>query len=109
MESTIEATSIFHKREEDKATDRRLRNALTSSWYQPLPGRLAVLRCWSGRLPGVCRRSDRALQQRAVDGTLELLALEMGEQNKRDDILRTMAGQRGSANTIYVNRTFFGL
>jgi len=34
---------------------------------------------------------------------------EMGEQNRRDDILRTMTGQRGSADTIYVNRTFFGL
>jgi len=34
---------------------------------------------------------------------------EMGEQNRRDDILRTMTGQRGCADTVYVNRTFFGL
>ena len=34
---------------------------------------------------------------------------EMGEQNRRDDLPRTMRGQRGSADTIYVNRTFFGL
>ena len=34
---------------------------------------------------------------------------EMGEENRRADHLRTMRGQRGSPDTIYVNRTFFGL
>lgn len=34
---------------------------------------------------------------------------EMGEENRRADHLRTMRGQRGSPDTIYVNRAFFGL
>lgn len=34
---------------------------------------------------------------------------ELGEQNRRDNMLRTMRGRRGSPDTIYVNRTFFGL
>jgi predicted unusual protein kinase regulating ubiquinone biosynthesis (AarF/ABC1/UbiB family) len=34
---------------------------------------------------------------------------EMGEENRRADYLRTMRGQRGSPDTIYVNRAFFGL
>lgn len=34
---------------------------------------------------------------------------EMGEENRQADHLRTMRGQRGSPDTIYVNRAFFGL
>ena len=34
---------------------------------------------------------------------------ELGEENRRADHLRTMRGQRGSPDTIYVNRAFFGL
>lgn len=34
---------------------------------------------------------------------------EMGEENRKADHLRTMRGQRGSPDTIYVNRAFFGL
>jgi predicted unusual protein kinase regulating ubiquinone biosynthesis (AarF/ABC1/UbiB family) len=34
---------------------------------------------------------------------------DMGEENRRADYLRTMRGQRGSPDTIYVNRAFFGL
>jgi len=34
---------------------------------------------------------------------------EMGEENRKADYLRTMSGQRGSPDTIYVNRAFFGL
>lgn len=34
---------------------------------------------------------------------------ELGEENRRADHLRTMRGQRGSPDTVYVNRTFFGL
>jgi predicted unusual protein kinase regulating ubiquinone biosynthesis (AarF/ABC1/UbiB family) len=33
----------------------------------------------------------------------------LGEENRRADHLRTMRGQRGSPDTIYVNRAFFGL
>jgi len=34
---------------------------------------------------------------------------ELGEENRRNDALRGIRGQRGSADTIYLNRTFFGL
>jgi predicted unusual protein kinase regulating ubiquinone biosynthesis (AarF/ABC1/UbiB family) len=34
---------------------------------------------------------------------------DLGEENRRADHLRTMRGQRGSPDTVYVNRTFFGL
>ena len=34
---------------------------------------------------------------------------ELGEENRKSDNLRTMRGQRGSPDTIYVNRAFFGL
>ena len=34
---------------------------------------------------------------------------QLGEENRRADHLRTMRGQRGSPDTIYVNRAFFGL
>ena len=34
---------------------------------------------------------------------------DLGEENHRADHLRTMRGQRGSPDTIYVNRAFFGL
>jgi hypothetical protein len=34
---------------------------------------------------------------------------ELGEENRRANHLRTMRGQRGSPDTIYVNRAFFGL
>ncbi|MEI8294058.1 MAG: AarF/ABC1/UbiB kinase family protein [bacterium] len=34
---------------------------------------------------------------------------ELGEENRKNDTLRGMRGQRGSADTIYLNRTFFGL
>lgn len=34
---------------------------------------------------------------------------DLGEENRRADHLRTMRGQRGSPDTIYVNRAFFGL
>ena len=34
---------------------------------------------------------------------------ELGEENRKDNPLRGIRGQRGSADTIYLNRTFFGL
>lgn len=34
---------------------------------------------------------------------------DLGEENRRADSLRTMRGERGSPDTIYVNRAFFGL
>ena len=34
---------------------------------------------------------------------------ELGEENRKNDALRGIRGQRGSADTIYLNRTFFGL
>lgn len=34
---------------------------------------------------------------------------DLGEENRKADSLRTMKGQRGSPDTIYVNRAFFGL
>ncbi len=34
---------------------------------------------------------------------------ELGEENRKNDTLRGIRGQRGSADTIYLNRTFFGL
>ena len=34
---------------------------------------------------------------------------EMGEENRRHETLRTLRGRRGSADSIYVNRAYFGL
>ena len=34
---------------------------------------------------------------------------ELGEENQKNGTLRGMRGERGSADTIYLNRTFFGL
>jgi predicted unusual protein kinase regulating ubiquinone biosynthesis (AarF/ABC1/UbiB family) len=34
---------------------------------------------------------------------------ELGEENRRANNLQSMSGQRGSPDTIYVNRAFFGL
>lgn len=34
---------------------------------------------------------------------------DLGEENRRADHLRSMRGQRGSPDTVYVNRAFFGL
>ena len=34
---------------------------------------------------------------------------DLGEENRKADNLRTMKGERGSPDTIYVNRAFFGL
>jgi predicted unusual protein kinase regulating ubiquinone biosynthesis (AarF/ABC1/UbiB family) len=34
---------------------------------------------------------------------------ELGEQNRRDPSLRRLRGQRGSPDSIYVNRAYFGL
>lgn len=34
---------------------------------------------------------------------------EMGEENRQGDYLKSLRGQRGSPDTIYVNRAFFGL
>ena len=34
---------------------------------------------------------------------------DLGEENRKNNTLRGMRGQRGSANTVYLNRTFFGL
>ena len=34
---------------------------------------------------------------------------ELGEKGRKDDNMRQMKGQRGSPDTVYVNRAFFGL
>jgi len=34
---------------------------------------------------------------------------EMGEESRQNNLMRTMRGRRGSADSIYVNRAFFGL
>ncbi len=34
---------------------------------------------------------------------------DLGEESRKDNLLRTLRGRRGSPDTIYVNRTFFGL
>ncbi len=34
---------------------------------------------------------------------------EMGEENRKHETLRTLRGRRGSADSIYVNRAYFGL
>jgi len=34
---------------------------------------------------------------------------DLGEQNRRDESLRSLRGQRGSPDSIYVNRAYFGL
>lgn len=34
---------------------------------------------------------------------------EMGQSNRQNEVLKSMRGARGSAHSIYVNRTYFGL
>lgn len=34
---------------------------------------------------------------------------EMGQNNRQNEVLKSMRGARGSAHSIYVNRTYFGL
>ena len=43
------------------------------------------------------------------ESTLMSEIYEMGEENRRDETLRTLRGRRGSADSIYVNRAYFGL
>jgi predicted unusual protein kinase regulating ubiquinone biosynthesis (AarF/ABC1/UbiB family) len=43
------------------------------------------------------------------DPTFMSAIYELGEENRKNDTLRGIRGQRGSADTIYLNRTFFGL
>jgi hypothetical protein len=64
----------------------------------------------------LCERSiellSRPFRERNFDfGKPELMTAiyEMGEENRKDETLRSLRGRRGSADSIYVNRTFFGL
>ena len=64
----------------------------------------------------LCQRSlellARPFREEIFDfGDPELLAViyEMGEENRQNQMLRTLRGRRGSAHSIYINRVFFGL
>jgi predicted unusual protein kinase regulating ubiquinone biosynthesis (AarF/ABC1/UbiB family) len=68
------------------------------------------------KMIALCERSiellSRPFRERNFDfGKPELMTAiyEMGEENRKDETLRSLRGRRGSADSIYVNRTFFGL
>ena len=54
-----------------------------------------------------CRMSF--MTENGLDPAFLKSIYDLGEENRQADHLRTMRGQRGSADTIYVNRAFFGL
>lgn len=69
-----------------------------------------------GRVIASCRRWLGLLARPFHAGTFDFgdesflrEIYELGEENRKDNLLRTLRGQRGSPDTIYVNRAFFGL
>jgi hypothetical protein len=68
------------------------------------------------KMIALCKRSlellARPFRERDFDfGKAELMTAiyEIGEESRKDETLRTLRGRRGSADSIYVNRAFFGL
>jgi len=67
-------------------------------------------------LLGLCKKSLSLLALPFRHGTFDFgnpafmeAIYEFGEENRKNNTLRSMRGERGSADTIYLNRTFFGL
>lgn len=78
-----------------------------------LPGDPEGLR---SRLCDLCAASIAVLARPFRDGSFDFSdpafmrsIYDLGEQNRRDDSLRRLRGQRGSPHSIYVNRAYFGL
>ena len=68
------------------------------------------------RLIALCKKSLELLARPFRSGSFDFgdpafmsAIYELGEENRKNDTLRGIRGQRGSADTIYLNRTFFGL
>jgi predicted unusual protein kinase regulating ubiquinone biosynthesis (AarF/ABC1/UbiB family) len=68
------------------------------------------------RLRDLCAASIKILALPFRDGQFDFSdpafmrsIYELGEQNRRDPSLRRLRGQRGSPESIYVNRAYFGL
>ncbi|MES2571372.1 MAG: AarF/ABC1/UbiB kinase family protein [Verrucomicrobiota bacterium] len=68
------------------------------------------------RLTALCLRSLELLARPLRSATFDFAdpsfmasIYEFGEANRQDDELRSMRGRRGSADSIYLNRAYFGL
>lgn len=78
-----------------------------------LPGDPAAFRA---RIRDLCAASIAILARPFRDGFFDFAdpafmrsIYDLGEQNRRDESLRGLRGQRGSPDSIYVNRAYFGL
>jgi predicted unusual protein kinase regulating ubiquinone biosynthesis (AarF/ABC1/UbiB family) len=68
------------------------------------------------RLAGICADSIEILARPFRDGRFDFSdagfmrsIYDLGERNRRDESLKRMRGRRGSPDSVYVNRAYFGL
>ncbi|MFM8364637.1 MAG: ABC1 kinase family protein [Verrucomicrobiota bacterium] len=71
---------------------------------------------YRARLSGICADSIEILARPFRDGHFDFSDIEfmrsiydLGERNRRDQSLKQMRGRRGSPDSVYVNRAYFGL
>ncbi len=71
---------------------------------------------YRSRIAGLCAESIEILARPFRDGffdfsdpTFMRSIYDLGERNRRDESLRGFRGRRGSPDSIYVNRAYFGL
>jgi predicted unusual protein kinase regulating ubiquinone biosynthesis (AarF/ABC1/UbiB family) len=71
---------------------------------------------YRSRLAGICADSIAILARPFRDGHFDFSdpdflrsIYELGERNRRDESLRRLRGRRGSPDSVYVNRAYFGL
>jgi len=68
------------------------------------------------RISGICADSIQILARPFRDGHFDFSdrdfmrsIYDLGERNRRDESLKRMRGRRGSPDSVYVNRAYFGL
>lgn len=78
-----------------------------------LPGDPEALRA---RLSGICAESIEILARPFRDGHFDFSdaafmrsIYDLGERNRRNESLKRIRGRRGSPDSVYVNRAYFGL
>jgi hypothetical protein len=67
-------------------------------------------------LAGVCADSIEVLARPFRDGKFDFSdpafmrsIYDLGERNRKDESLKNLRGRRGSPDSVYVNRAYFGL